>query len=128
MDEEPVGYRKLTVWQRADDMARRVYLATRDFPKEETYGLTAQLRRAALSVPTNIVEGYGRQGRKELRHFVNISLGSLAETKYLLCFSSCLHYLPSEQHTELNSLTEEVGRLLWSFYKSLATQARSESA
>lgn len=121
MDEQSVGYRKLTVWEKADELAYQVYLVTRDFPKEEIYGLTAQLRRAALSVPTNIVEGYGRQGRKELRQYVNIALGSLAETRYLLYFSSRLHYLQSKQYGVLNDLAEQVGKLLWKFYKSLTT-------
>ena len=59
-------WQRLEVWQLADEMAYRVYMATRDFPQEELYGLTSQLRRAALSVPTNIVEGYSRKGQKEL--------------------------------------------------------------
>ena len=61
------GYRKLIVWQKADELAYQVYLATSEFPKDEIYGIRAQLRRAVLSVPTNIVEGYGRQGKKELK-------------------------------------------------------------
>ena len=84
---EEKGYKKLIVWQKADVLAYQVYIETKDFPKEEIYGVTSQLRRAALSVPTNIVEGYGRQGKKELRWFINIALGSLAETEYLLDFS-----------------------------------------
>lgn len=66
---------------------------TKNFPKEETFGITSQIRRAALSVPTNIAEGYGRQGRKELRQFANIALGSLAEVRYSLDFSLRLQYL-----------------------------------
>jgi four helix bundle protein len=58
------GYRKLIVWQRADELAYQVYISTKDFPKEEIFGVTSQLRRASLSVSTNIVEGYGRQGRQ----------------------------------------------------------------
>jgi four helix bundle protein len=77
------------------------------------------LRRAALSIPTNIAEGYGRQGKKELRQFVNIALGSLAETRYLLDFSSRLNYLKSAQFQMLGDLAEQVGKLLWKFYKSL---------
>lgn len=117
MDE--VGYKKLVVWRKADEFAFDVYAATKGFPKEEIYGITAQLRKAALSIPTNIVEGYGRRGKKELKQFVNIALGSLAETKYLLDFSSRLGYLSTEGHKRLTDLAEEVGRLLWKFYKSL---------
>jgi four helix bundle protein len=114
-----VGYKKLTVWHKADELAYQVYIATKKFPKEEIYGVTSQLRRAVLSIPTNIVEGYGRQGKKELRQFVNIALGSLAETKYLLDFSSRLKYLSAEQHGGLEDLAQEVGRILWKFYKYL---------
>jgi len=117
MDE--VGYKKLTVWHKADDLAYQVYMATKNFPKEEIYGITSQLRRAALSIPTNIVEGYGRQGKKELRQFINIALGSLAEVRYLLDFSSRLKYLRAAEQGALQDLAAEVGRMLWKFYKSL---------
>lgn len=119
MGSESFGYKKLNVWTKADEMAYQIYIATKAFPKEEMFGITSQLRRAALSVPTNIVEGYGRQSRNELRHFVNIALGSFAEVRYLLYFSSRLGYLQAKQDVKLNDLTEEVGRLLWKFYKSL---------
>lgn len=116
---ENKGYKKLIVWQKADELAYQVYLGTKDFPKAEIYGITSQLRRAVLSVPTNIVEGYGRQSRKELKQFANIALGSLAETEYLLDFCLRLGYFNGNQHKVLQSLREEVGRLLWKFYKSL---------
>ena len=61
------GYKKLLVWQRADELAYQIYLATKQFPTDELYGITSQLRRSALSIPTNIVEGTGRQGKKELK-------------------------------------------------------------
>ena len=76
MPDEQVAYRRLIVWQRADELAFAVYQATRRFPTDELYGVTSQLRRAALSVPTNIVEGSGRQGPRELKRFLNIALGS----------------------------------------------------
>lgn len=116
---EEVGYKKLIVWQKADELAYQVYLEIKKFPKEETYGITSQLRRAALSIPVNIVEGYGRQGKKELKQFLNIALGSLAETRYLLDFSLRLKYLSIEQNQGLQNLAQEVGRLLWKFYKSI---------
>ena len=114
-----VGYKKLIVWRKADELAYQIYLATKNFPKEERYGITSQLRRAALSIPTNIVEGYGRQGKKELRQFSNIALGSLAEVRYLMDFCSRLNYLADEGRTVLQDLAAEVGRLLWKFYQSL---------
>lgn len=113
------GYKKLIVWQKADELAYQVYIATKDFPKDELYGITAQLRKAALSVVLNIVEGCGRQGKKELKQFINISLGSLAETEYILDFSLKLGYLKSEVHLQLQGLRQEVGNLLWKFYNSI---------
>ena len=114
-----VGYKKLIVWRKADELAYKIYVATRDFPKSEIYGITSPFRRAGLSIALNIVEGYGRQNRKELRQFVNIGLGSLEETKYLLEFSLKLNYLKKAQYEELESLAIEVEKLLWKFYKSI---------
>ena len=113
------GYKKLLVWQKADELAYQIYMATRAFPKEELYAMTSQLRRAALSVPTNIVEGYARQGKNEFRQFANIALGSLAETKYLLSFCLRLKYLKPQEYGSLDGHAEEVGRLLWGFHQSL---------
>ena len=113
------GYKKLLVWQKADILAHKVYEETKKFPKNELYGLTAQLRRAAVSIPTNIVEGTGRQGKGELRQFVNIALGSLAETEYLLDFCFKLKYIEEENYYRLEKARKDVGGLLWNFYKSL---------
>ena len=98
------GYKKLIVWQKADKLAYAVYLETKKFPKDEIYGITSQIRRAAISIPTNIVEGTGRQSRKELKQFINISLGSLAETEYLLEFCFRLGYFTKEIYEKLESL------------------------
>jgi len=113
------GYKKLWVWQKADELAYEVYLETKKFPKDEIYGITSQLRRAVLSIPTNIVEGSGRQSRKERKQFINISLGSLAETEYLLEFCLRLGYLEESSYERIESLRRRVGSLLWNFYKSL---------
>ncbi len=112
-------YKNLKVWQKADELALVIYRVTRYFPKDELYGLTSQLRRAALSVPTNIVEGYARKGDKELSRFITIAIGSLAEVEYLLSFSRRLEYLTEDAYQEVETLRNEVGRLLWSFYKKL---------
>ncbi len=77
-----MGYENLLAWQVADQFAHRVYDLTLKFPKEELFSLTSQLRRASLSVPCNIVEGFGRNSKKELHRFLAISLGSLAEAGY----------------------------------------------
>ena len=117
MEEE--RWQKLEVWKLSDDLAYRVYQVTKNFPKEEIYGLTSQVRRAALSVPTNVVEGYSRKGDKELSRFVNISLGSLAETKYLLYFSHRLDFFKSGQYDDLGNGYDKLGKLLWKFYEAI---------
>ena len=117
---EQKGYRRLIVWQKADELAYEIYLATKTFPKEEVYGITSQLRRAALSVPTNLAEGFARQGKKEFKQFSNIALGSLTEVEYLLDFALKLEYLNKENHQRLTHIREEAGRLLWGFQKSLS--------
>ncbi|MFH1478519.1 MAG: four helix bundle protein [Candidatus Omnitrophota bacterium] len=112
------GYKKLLVWQKAHDLAYKVYLVTKNFPKDEMYGVTSQLRRASLSVPTNIVEGSGRQNKGEFKQFVNVALGSLAETEYLLEFCFQLGYLNNEVFNSLESIRSDVGGLLYKLYKS----------
>lgn len=111
-------HKDLIVFQKADELAYQIYKATEAFPKSEMFGITSQLRRAALSIPTNIVEGYARKSKKELSQFINIALGSLAETEYLFSFSKRLGYCKSEI-SYIDGLLEEVGKLLWSFYRSL---------
>lgn len=117
MEEE--RWQKLEVWKLADELAFNVYKVTRGFPKEELFGITSQVRRAALSVPTNIVEGYSRKGDKELARFVNISLGSLAETKYLLYFSNRLEYFQEGEYSNLKTGYNTLGKLLWKFYQAV---------
>jgi len=114
------GYKKLLAWQKADELAYQVYLESKNFPKDEVYGIISQLRRAPLSIPTNIAEGCGRQNKNELKQFINISLGSLAETEYLLEFSCRLKYLTKDKFDYLEGLRKHVGALLWNFYKSFS--------
>ena len=117
--EENAGYKQLLVWQKSDDLVFSIYKITQKFPKQEIYSLTSQIRRAVLSVPTNIVEGYAKANKKEFKRFVGISLGSLAETKYLLTVSYRLKYINQEDYSNVLNLSEAVGQLLWKFYKSL---------
>ncbi len=112
-------YRELVAWQKADELAYQIYLTAKKFPKDEIYGLTSQIRRAALSVPTNIVEGHSRRGSKEFLRFIYISLGSLAETEYLLFFSKRLGYINDSQYEHLEKLRSEAGKLLFGLSKKL---------
>ena len=109
----------LEIWKKADEMALCIYQSTKIFPKEEIYGITSQLRRAALSIPTNIVEGYSRKSGKELQQYINISLGSLAEVKYLIYFSEKLGYLKKEEFNTLTTGYEVLGKQLWRFYQKI---------
>jgi four helix bundle protein len=114
----PVGYEKLIVWQIADEFAWKVYELTNSFPKDEVYGLTSQLRRAVLSIVLNIVEGHSRFNKNEFRNFLRISLGSLAETDYLLRFALRRKYLSQRDYLEVTDTREKVGKLLWNLMKS----------
>jgi four helix bundle protein len=100
-------------------LAERVYEVTRDFPKAETYGLTSQMRRAAVSIASNIAEGQGRSGRKELLLFLAHARGSLAELGTQITLSARLGILPRESEQSLSQLTAEVGRLLNALRSSL---------
>ena len=86
-------YTKIEAWRLADDLTVAVYQATQLFPREEIYGVTSQLRRAACSVPANIVEGSARESKKDYLHFLYISRGSLSETQYFIHLSRRLGYL-----------------------------------
>jgi four helix bundle protein len=105
--------------EKADELAHLVYKVTKKFPKEELYGLTSQLRRAALSVPLNIVEGFARKGSRDYRQFLYIAYGSLKETKYLLNFAYKEQYLKEKEYREALSLGEEIGKMLWTSIKTI---------
>jgi four helix bundle protein len=87
-------FQDLKVWQRSHALVLEIYQLTKDFPGSERFGITSQLRRAAVSVPTNIAEGTKRLGSQDFARFINISEGSLAETEYLIMLSRDLGYLP----------------------------------
>jgi four helix bundle protein len=92
---------------------------TKKFPRDEIYGITSQIRRAALSIPTNIVEGCSRKGDKEFAHFLNISFASLSEVKYLIYFSKNLGYLFDDDYLHIEKDLDELGKTLWSFYEKV---------
>ena len=112
-------YQELVVWQKAMDLVVAVYEQTRAFPKEEMYGLTNQLRRASVSVPSNIAEGQGRNSTKQFRHFLSIAYGSLQEVETQLLIARRLQYLTAEQSDPLLAQCAEVGRLINGLLRSL---------
>ncbi|MGZ3846303.1 MAG: four helix bundle protein [Flavisolibacter sp.] len=106
------NYKQLKVWEKAHCFTLKVYHATKSFPKDELYGLTNQLRRAASSIPANIAEGCGKSSQSEFAHFLNISLGSANEAEYFLILSKDLHYLDSENFISLSNAINEIKAML----------------
>lgn len=112
-------YRDLLVWQKGMALVTRVYLAAKAFPRDELYGLTSQLRRCAVSIPSNIAEGHSRTTRKDLLRFLEISLGSLFELQTQLEIARNLSYLGPDEYAGLEQQSREVERMLTSFMRSL---------
>jgi four helix bundle protein len=106
------NYRDLIAWQKSKALALEVYRCTREFPKNETYGLTSQMRRAAVSVPSNIAERKGRHSHKELVQFLFRARGSLLELETQLSIAHELDYVDILDFKRLNDSAEEVGRVL----------------
>jgi four helix bundle protein len=117
-------YEKLLAWKVAHELALKTYHVTDSWPKNELYGLTAQIRRAALSVPTNIAEGVAKSGPREFRRYLDISLGSLSELSYLLLFGRDRGLLSLGEWERLNSKRDRLGQLLWRLYRSIQQRAR----
>ena len=106
------NYRQLEVWQRAQRFALTIYRSTEAFPIKERYGLASQMRRAAVSVASNIAEGCGRQGDRELTRFLRIARGSIHEVESQLLLACELGYLKQETCTEMERSTAELSRML----------------
>lgn len=113
------SYKDLTVWQKAFDLSLGVYKLTRDFPGEEIYGLTSQLRRASVSIPSNIAEGYGRGSRRDYRNFVSIARGSVLELQTQLAIAKELGYGRPDALQMMQAKAEEVGKMLWALLQKL---------
>jgi len=112
-------FKELAVWQRAYALTLDIYQASTAFPVSERYCLTSQLRRAAISVPSNISEGCSRRGDRELAHFLRIARGSVGELKCQLKLARDLGYLDSVHWTELNRTIQEISRMLGALIFSL---------
>ena len=107
-------YKDLTVWQKSMDLTRKVYKATSCFPESERFGLISQMRRSAVSIPSNIAEGYGREGWREHAHFLYISLGSSNELETQLILSNDFGYISIDMFEEIIGLNSEVNKMLCS--------------
>lgn len=108
-------FKKYDIWQLSHSLTLEVYKTSSNFPKEELFSLTSQLRRSVLSIPTNISEGCGRNSDKEFNQFLNIALGSANETEYLLILSKDLGYLSNEKfeilETQVNTIKSKIYKL-----------------
>jgi len=122
------SFRDLRVWQEAMNLAREVYRGTGSFPRHELYGLTQQIRRAAVSVPSNVAEGKGRHSDKEFAHFLFNARGSLLELQTQLMLAEDLEYLSAADARRLLALAECVGRALSGLINSLRGVPRGDAA
>ncbi len=116
------SYRDLVVWQKAMKLVTKTYMVTETFPKSEMFGLSSQLKRAVISVPSNIAEGQGRDSIKEFLHHLSISYGSLMEVETQIQIAANLSYIPQTEADSLIDKCGEVGRLLNGLLRSLRKQ------
>lgn len=119
-----MDFRKLEVWQKGIDLSLEIYKITRDFPKEEMYGLSDQLRRAAVSVPSNIAEGNARTSTKDYINFLNISIGSLLEIITQIEISFRLGYIKENDYKKVLTETEEINKMLSTIKRKLKTRIK----
>ena len=115
-------FRDLKVWQRSHQLTLRVYALTATFPRHEIFGLAAQMRRSAVSVPSNIAEGFARRGRRDKARVLNIASASLEELRYQLILAADLGYLPKDS---LASDAAEVSRMLSSYERTILASAHA---
>ena len=113
------SYRDLEVWQVSMDLAEQCYQATREFPKDELFGMTSQIRRAAGSIPANIAEGQGRDHTKEFLHHLSIARGSLMEVETHLMLGNRVNLVTQQKLDQLLGLTDRISRMLTALRKSL---------
>lgn len=112
-------FRSLIVWQKAHELTLAVYKATANFPRDERFGLTSQMRRSSSSIPTNIAEGCGRSSNADFNRFLQVAFGSASELDYQLILASDLEFLPTDQHIELNTKLIAVQRMLASLIRKV---------
>ena len=113
------SFKDLKVWRRAHELTLEIYKLTRDFPPDERFALTQQMRRSTVSIPANIVEGFKRRSDKEYAHFLNIAEASLEETKYFLILAKDLEYMKTDKYNELMRLSEETGKMIFGLRNKL---------
>ncbi len=113
------SFRDLEIWNRSVDLVEKIYAATKSFPNDERYGLTAQIRKAAVSIPSNIAEGFGRFHNSEYKQFLFVSLGSCAEVITQLTIAARLDYLKKDTAQELMEELDQISRMTMNLIKKL---------
>jgi four helix bundle protein len=116
-------FRKLRVWHSAHDLTLAIYRSTRNFPKDELYGLTSQLRRASTSIGANIAEACGRGGRLEFARFLRIAMGSASEVEYHLLLSADLKLIEPEIHRRLHASVTQIKRMIACLLRKLTAES-----
>lgn len=116
------SYRDLVVWQKSRILVKETYLLLRSFPKEEIYGLTSQIKRCVVSIPSNIAEGSSRRSTAEFLRFINIATGSLAEFETQLTLASDLGFISEKELAGKLKQADEISRMLQGLYNSLTTR------
>ena len=116
------SYRDLEVWKKSIELVEQIYLASKNFPREERFGLTSQVRRAAVSVPSNIAEGAARTGTGEYLQSLSVASGSLAEVETQLIIANRLTMLPPEKLAALLNQSEEISKMLGGLKRSLESR------
>jgi len=116
------SYRDLIAWQKSMMFVREVYRLTKKWPADEQFGLTSQVRRAAVSIPSNIAEGHGRRANRDFARFLNIAHGSLMEVETQLQIVHDLGYLPAQQFAGMLEASEEIGRIIYGLIKSTSME------
>lgn len=112
-------FRDLLIWQKSMNIVTEIYQLTNSFPKEEFYGLSSQIRRCSVSIPSNIAEGYGRDGNNDYLRFLNISMSSLFEMQTQLEISFNLKFLSENQFNKINGESRELERMLIAFIRKI---------
>ena len=115
-------FKDLIAWQKSYELCRNVYLVSKEFPRSELFGLTSQMKRSALSIPSNIAEGYTRPSTNDYLRFLYIAYSSLAELETQLILATDLNYLPKDKSSEIKQSQMEVQRILLGLIKSLKSK------
>jgi len=126
MSEEIRTHKDLKIWQRSVALVTRVYALTEKFPKSEMWGLTNQIRRVSVSVPSNIAEGSGRRSDKELVQFLHIASGSLAELETQFIIAKNLGFIANNEYSEIEQEIQEIIRMVSAMSKSISSKQHSQ--